>query len=76
MVSHISSHLLTKAAKNILMTDFIKDPSIRQQSREWLQVSGAVTVTPTERGMSVIDDLHTYYVSRFSDLTDFRRSNF
>jgi transcription elongation factor SPT6 len=52
------------AASHILTLDFSKDPSIRQQAREFIEACGVVSVTPTERGMTVIDQYHLYYVSQ------------
>ncbi|EIW70012.1 hypothetical protein TREMEDRAFT_71488 [Tremella mesenterica DSM 1558] len=54
-----------KAASQILTTEFSKDPSIRQQAREFMEYFGVVTVNPTERGISVIDQYHLYYTFKF-----------
>ena len=61
-----TSELLTyvcAAANQILISDMAKDPSMRQQSREFLETLGRVTVNPTERGQTIIDEYHIYYVS-------------
>lgn len=50
------------AASQIITTEFAKDPSIKQQARDFIEACGVVTVTPTERGMNVIDQYHLYYV--------------
>lgn len=52
-----------KAASGILATELAKDPAIRQQAREFMEICATVTVTPTDRGMSIIDQYHLYYVS-------------
>ena len=62
MVGRIVAELTT-GAKDIVLNDFIKDPAIRQNAREWMQDNGRVTVTPTDRGMTAIDHYHAYYVS-------------
>lgn len=51
------------AAMTILTTEFAKDPAIRQQAREFVKECADITITPTDRGMSVIDEYHSYYVS-------------
>lgn len=51
------------AAVDILTSDFVKNPAVREQTREFIKDYGVVTVTPTDRGMSVIDQYHAYYVS-------------
>jgi transcriptional accessory protein Tex/SPT6 len=55
---------MKSAASSIITTEFSKDPSIRQQARDFIEACGVVTVTPTERGMGVIDQYHLYYVSQ------------
>ncbi|WVF72010.1 transcription elongation factor SPT6 [Kwoniella sp. CBS 6097] len=57
-----------RAASHILTTEFAKDPAIRQQTRDFMAACGMVSVTPTERGMNVIDEYHLYYTFKF--LTD------
>ncbi|WVR05399.1 transcription elongation factor SPT6 [Kwoniella sp. DSM 27419] len=54
-----------KAASHILTTEFAKDPAIRQQTRDFMEACGVVSVTPTERGMTVIDQYHLYYNFKF-----------
>ncbi|WWD16106.1 transcription elongation factor SPT6 [Kwoniella shandongensis] len=53
------------AASQILTTEFSKDPAIRQQTRDFMDACGVVSVTPTDRGMSVIDEYHLYYNFKF-----------
>ncbi|ORY28271.1 SH2 domain-domain-containing protein [Naematelia encephala] len=64
----LSGEYALKAASAILLTEFSKDPIIRQATRDFMQQAALVTVTPTERGMSVIDQFHLYYSFKF--LTD------
>lgn len=54
--------MLDIAASNILITEFSKDPSIRQQARDFMEACGTISVTPTDRGMTIIDQFHLYYV--------------
>ncbi|KAL7424162.1 Transcription elongation factor spt6 [Cryptotrichosporon argae] len=54
-----------RAASHILTTEFAKDPTIRQQARDFVEACGVVTVTPTERGMTVIDAYHAYFTFKF-----------
>jgi transcription elongation factor SPT6 len=53
-----------EAAKSILVVEFSKDPTIRQEGRKWVESAAIISVTPTERGMTVIDKYHLYWVSR------------
>lgn len=53
------------AAKRILAAEFSRDPSIRQQSREFVEACSLVSTTPTDRGMTVIDQYHAYYTFKF-----------
>lgn len=53
------------AAKRILVNEFSRDPSIRQQSREFVEACALVSTTPTDRGMTVIDQYHAYYTFKF-----------
>lgn len=55
--------LTVSAASQILATEFFKDPSIRQQARDFIEACAVVTVTPTDKGMLLIDEYHLYYVS-------------
>jgi len=52
------------AAKSILVVEFSKDPTIRQEGRKWVESAATISVTPTERGMTVIDKYHLYWVSQ------------
>lgn len=50
------------AAGQILATEFFKDPTIRQQARDFMEAVAIVSVTPTDKGMLAIDQYHLYYV--------------
>ena len=51
------------AASQIIVSEMAKDPSIRQQARDFVEACGVVSVTPTERGQTIIDEYHIYHVS-------------
>ncbi|KAL1411070.1 Transcription elongation factor spt6 [Vanrija albida] len=53
------------AAQRILIADFARDPTIRQQARDFVEACGTVTVSPTDRGMTVIDEYHAYSTFKF-----------
>lgn len=53
------------AAKRILVNEFARDPTIRQQARDFVEACGIVSVTPTDRGMAVIDPYHAYHSFKF-----------
>ncbi|TYJ56714.1 transcription elongation factor SPT6 [Cryptococcus floricola] len=53
------------AAKSIVIQEFARHPAFRQQIREFMQAAAYVTVNPTDRGMSVIDQYHLYYNFKF-----------
>ncbi|WWC89746.1 transcription elongation factor SPT6 [Kwoniella dendrophila CBS 6074] len=57
--------LALQAASHILVTEFSKDPAIRQQTRDFMDACGVVSVSPTERGMTIIDEYHLYYNFKF-----------
>ncbi|ORX33718.1 transcription elongation factor SPT6, partial [Kockovaella imperatae] len=52
-------------ATQILVAEMAKDPSIRQQARDFVEACGTVTVTPTERGQTIIDEYHIYHAFKF-----------
>ncbi|WVW82891.1 transcription elongation factor SPT6 [Kwoniella bestiolae CBS 10118] len=60
-----SPELALQAASQILITEFSKDPAIRQQTRDFMDACGVISVTPTERGMNIIDEYHLYYNFKF-----------
>lgn len=51
------------AASKILATEFSKDPSIRQQARDFMDACAVVSVYPTDKGQTIIDEYHLYSVS-------------
>lgn len=50
-------------AKAILIHEIAKDPTIRKEVRKTYKSFGAISVTPTEKGMHSIDEMHPYFVS-------------
>ncbi|WRT67313.1 transcription elongation factor SPT6 [Kwoniella shivajii] len=54
-----------QAASLIITTELSKDPAIRQQTREFMDACGVISVTPTDRGMTIIDEYHLYYNFKF-----------
>ncbi|OCF71672.1 transcription elongation factor SPT6 [Kwoniella mangroviensis CBS 8886] len=60
-----SPEIALQAASQILTTEFSKDPAIRQQTRDFMEACGVVSVTPTDRGMNIIDEYHLYYNFKF-----------
>lgn len=53
----------SSAASAILATEFFKDPSIRQQARDFMEACATLGVKVTEKGMTIIDEYHLYSVS-------------
>jgi transcription elongation factor SPT6 len=49
----------------IVATELGRDPLLRKEIRSWFKTAGLVSVLPTERGISKIDDHHRYYVGHF-----------
>jgi transcription elongation factor SPT6 len=54
--------LIRIAASKILATEFFKDPSIRQQARDFMEACAVVSVEPTDKGQIIIDQFHLYSV--------------
>ncbi|KAF9013878.1 SH2 domain-containing protein [Cyathus striatus] len=52
---------LLKRARMILSTELGKDPLLRNKTRERFKEEAQITVEPTERGMSKIDEFHPYF---------------
>ncbi|KAF9564591.1 transcription elongation factor SPT6 [Agrocybe pediades] len=52
---------LLRKARMILSTELGKDPLLRSQIRKVFKEEARVTVEPTERGISKIDDNHPYF---------------
>jgi transcription elongation factor SPT6 len=61
--------LIRIAASKILATEFFKDPSIRQQARDFMEACAVVSVEPTDKGQIIIDQFHLYSVRQFSPKT-------
>lgn len=53
---------LLARARMILATELGKDPLLRQEMRNVFKNDALVSVLPTERGMSKIDEQHPYFV--------------
>ena len=47
----------------LLSTELGKDPLLRSQMRKLFKEEARVTVEPTERGITKIDENHPYFVS-------------
>ena len=54
---------LLRKARMILATELGKDPLLRSQMRKLFREEAHVTVEPTERGITKIDENHPYFVS-------------
>jgi transcriptional accessory protein Tex/SPT6 len=54
---------LLRRARMILSTELGKDPLLRNQIRKVFQEDARISVEPTERGITKIDEHHMYYVS-------------
>jgi transcription elongation factor SPT6 len=54
---------LLASARMILATELGKDPLLRQAMRDLFQVHAQISVLPTERGITKIDEHHPYFVS-------------
>ena len=54
---------LLRQARLILSTQLGADPLLRRHVRDLYKNFAQVSVSPTERGKSKIDEYHTYYVS-------------
>ena len=54
---------LLARARMIIATELGKDPLLRQEIRNTFKINALVSVHPTERGISKIDDHHPYFVS-------------
>jgi transcription elongation factor SPT6 len=59
----LSSEELLRRARMILATELGKDPLLRQEMRNVFKFEALVSVLPTERGISKIDEHHKYFVS-------------
>lgn len=54
---------LLRRARMILSTELGKDPLLRNQIRKLFQQEARISVEPTERGITKIDEHHMYFVS-------------
>lgn len=54
---------LLRRARMILSTELGKDPLLRSQIRKIFKEEARVSVEPTERGITKIDENHPYFVS-------------
>lgn len=52
-----------KRARMIVATELGRDPLLRKHMRDIFKADARVSVSPTEKGVSKIDDHHKYYVS-------------
>ncbi|KAF8522273.1 transcription elongation factor Spt6 [Hysterangium stoloniferum] len=50
-----------KRARMIISTELGRDPLLRKEIRSWFRTHARVSVSPTEKGVSKIDDHHKYY---------------
>jgi len=55
---------LLRKARMILSTELGKDPLLRSQMRKLFKEEARITVLPTERGITKIDENHPYFVSQ------------
>lgn len=53
---------LLRRARLILSTELGKDPLLRNQIRRVFQEEARISVEPTERGVTKIDEHHRYFV--------------
>ncbi|RCH98761.1 Transcription elongation factor spt6 [Rhizopus azygosporus] len=67
-------HKVLKAARSILAQELAYDPQVRRAMRRDWEAYGTVTVRPTEKGYTVIDDLHP--MKPFKYLSDKPRDAF
>lgn len=54
---------LLRKARMILSTELGKDPLLRSQMRKLFKEEARITIEPTERGITKIDENHPYFVS-------------
>ena len=56
----ISGNMTLQMAKLILSTDIGRDPIIKKFVRDKLTTQGIISVSPTDKGLTKIDDQHSY----------------
>lgn len=61
---------LLRRARMILSTELGKDPLLRSHTRKLFKDEARITVEPTERGITKIDDHHPYFVSGSTRLAE------
>ena len=61
-----SAEELLARARMIIATELGKDPLLRQEIRNIFKANAQVSVLPTERGISKIDEHHPYFVRLLS----------
>jgi transcription elongation factor SPT6 len=61
-----SSEELLRRARMILSTELGKDPLLRHAVRDLFKKEAVISVLPTDRGISKIDEHHEYFVSSLS----------
>lgn len=49
----------------ILVTEISKDPQIKKEIRKYFKDNARVSVKPTDKGVTKIDEQNPYYVSFF-----------
>lgn len=59
---------LLRRARMIIATELGKDPLLRQVVRQKFKGFARVSVQPTDRGLSKIDEHHPYFVRLFSSM--------
>lgn len=57
------AEILLQQARMLLATELGKDPILRKDTRELFKTDGLITVMPTEKGLTKIDEHHPYNVS-------------
>ena len=58
----ISPEHLLQQARMLLATELGKDPLLRKDVRDRFKQDGLITVVPSEKGLTKIDDHHPYNV--------------
>ncbi len=53
---------LLRRARMIIATELGKDPMLRQEMRNRFKTDALVSVSPTERGITKIDEFHPFFV--------------
>jgi transcription elongation factor SPT6 len=48
----------------IAVHEISRDPMLKKETRRFFKDYGVVSVTPTEKGISKIDEMHPFYVRR------------